>query len=284
MEKSSSLNPFMDSVGVYTNLKDTGIKDSWNEDLKFRYVIMSLCLKGSIRGIYDGKEYKQEKNSLALILPGHSVKVQYNSKDYTHAWMIFDTQKFKTLDLIFRSHNEELMGQNPVIQLTNEQTKRVLVMARVIEDIAEWDDKELPNKHQLLETQLTLAYELYIAIRRKQDSLWYDKKDLYKKFCILVTQHYKEERDVNYYATVLGYDARYFSKVIRSLSGGISALEWIGNYIVEQAKQYMDNNPRTKIREVSEYFGFPSTAGFCRYFKRITGIYPMEYKKRDKRS
>jgi len=34
------------------------------------------------------------------------------------------------------------------------------------------------------------------------------------------------------------------------------------------------------IKETAFQLGFPSTASFCRYFKRATGIYPQEYKER----
>jgi AraC-like DNA-binding protein len=33
------------------------------------------------------------------------------------------------------------------------------------------------------------------------------------------------------------------------------------------------------VKEVAYQLGFPTTANFCRYFKRATGIYPQAYKK-----
>ena len=43
----------------------------------------------------------------------------------------------------------------------------------------------------------------------------------------------------------------------------------------------MDANPKQTIKETAYQLGFPTTANFCRYFKRVTGIYPQEYKKQN---
>ena len=93
-----------------------------------------------------------------------------------------------------------------------------------------------------------------------------------------MVEHYKKNRNVNYYAGLLNNDARYFSKVFRQFSGGRSPLEWIQQYVAEQAKRIMDTDPKQSIKEIAFQLGFPSTSNFCRYFKRATGIYPQEYK------
>ena len=76
----------------------------------------------------------------------------------------------------------------------------------------------------------------------------------------------------------MGYDPRYFSKVFRQFSNGLSPLEWIQQYVVTQAKCIIDANPKQTVKETAYQLGFPTTANFCRYFKHVTGIYPQEYK------
>ena len=55
---------------------------------------------------------------------------------------------------------------------------------------------------------------------------------------------------------------------------------WIQQYVATQAKLIIDAHPRQTMKETAFQLGFPTTANFCRYFKRATGIYPQEYKKR----
>ena len=94
-----------------------------------------------------------------------------------------------------------------------------------------------------------------------------------------MVKHYRENRNVNFYARLLDYDPRYFSKLFRQYGNGLSPLEWIQQYVATQAKRIMDMNPKQTVKETAFQLGFPTTGNFCRYFKNATGIYPQEYKK-----
>ncbi len=67
-------------------------------------------------------------------------------------------------------------------------------------------------------------------------------------------------------------------------SNGISALDYIGQYVCNQAKRIMDTAPHETVKATALELGFPTTGNFCRYFKRVTGIYPQEYKKQENQS
>ena len=128
-----------------------------------------------------------------------------------------------------------------------------------------------------------VGYEFINYYRREQDKLWAKghSATLYMQFCDLVVNHYKENRNVYFYADLMDYDARYFSKVFRRYSNGISPLEWIHQYVATLAKLIMDTHPEQTVKETAYQLGFPDPANFCRYFKRATGIYPQEYKVRN---
>lgn len=54
----------------------------------------------------------------------------------------------------------------------------------------------------------------------------------------------------------------------------------LGAIVATQAKRIMDAHPEQTVKETAYQLGFPTTANFCRYFKRAAGIYPQGYKKR----
>ena len=251
-----------------------------NIDLVYPYIILSLNLCGSSHFLYDMKEIRARKNDLTVFLPGHIIRPLEHSEDYAHAWLFFDPSKFKDSELKFNPSDMELLSQSPICHLTDEQAENLLLLLGAINYIASRSEEDLPNKHRLLEQQLSVAYELYMSIRHEQDTEW--NKDrmghIYLTFCNLVVEHYKEERNVNYYAKLLGYDPRYFSKIFRAYNDGTSPLEWIQNYVTNQAKRMISEHPEQSIKEVSIQLGFPTTANFCRYFLRATGIYPLAYK------
>ena len=67
-------------------------------------------------------------------------------------------------------------------------------------------------------------------------------------------------------------------QVFRQFGNGLSPLEWIQQYVATQAKLIMNTHPKQTVKETAYQLGFPTTANFCRYFKRATGIYPQAYK------
>lgn len=280
MENLQKIN----STGVLIGFDLKGFGERLGDSLVYPYIIISLCTSGSCRARYDMKEVRMEKNDLFLALPGHIMQPLEYSDDFQHTWLIFDPTKFAYSDLKFSSTDLELLTQAPRCRITAEQAASLLNAVKTVEYIMTRKEEDLPNKHYLLEMQLTVGYELYMAMRHENDQTWQKNPmgHIFLTFCNLVVAHYKEERNVNYYADVLDYDARYFTKIFRAYSNGVSPLEWIQNYIATKAKKIMDENPKMTVKQVGIELGFPISANFCRYFKRAAGLYPKEYKEMNK--
>lgn len=145
---------------------------------------------------------------------------------------------------------------------------------------------DLQLRQQMLLSHLAVGFEFVNYYRREQDKEWAENRPakLYTQFCNLVVEHYRENRNISYYAKLMDYDPCYFSKVFRLHNNGTSPLEWIQQYVVTQAKRIIDMNPKQTIKETAYQLGFSTTGNFCRYFKRTTGIYPQEYKRGEFRS
>lgn len=248
--------------------------------LTYPYFIMTLCLSGSARAMYDMKEMNVEKNDLVIILPGHMLNPIDATEDYRMAWLVFNPSLFMDSELKFNEKDLDFFSHAPICRISDEQVESMLSTLHVIKYICDREEEELPNKHRILEAQLSLAYELYLSIRFQNDREW--ARDhvghLYLRFCDLVVAHYKQERNVNFYARLLGYDQRYFTKIFRAYNNGTSPHEWIQDYIATQAKRIMSENPKKTVKQVTFELGFPNTANFCRYFKNATGLTPNEFK------
>lgn len=270
----------VESDGIILCLKQKGRDVPPDIDMMYPYIILSLNLSGTSNSLYDMKAIHAQKNDLTVFLPGHIIRPLAHSEDYTQAWLLFNPSKFVDSELKFNPNDLDVLYQAPLCHLTDEQASALLDILKVIDYIKSCTEEELPHKHRLLEVQLSLAYELYMSIRRERDKDWTNDRRglLYLKFCDLVVTHYREEKNVNYYARLLGYEARYFSKVFRSYNNGLSPLEWIQHYVTTQAKRLMHENPKMSVKEIAFQLGFPNTANFCRYFKNATGITTKDYR------
>jgi AraC-like DNA-binding protein len=251
-------------------------------DMVFPHVMILLCLRGTARVMFDMQELVIEKNDLGILPPGHFLRRIECSEDYTFACIFISSEMIEDVKVHAFSHDHDKFNYAPKCRLTDEQARRMMALYEILEAIALHDTNDLQLRQRMLLSHLAVGLEFINYYRREQDREWAESRSamLFTRFCDLVVKHYRENRNVNFYADLMGYDPRYFSKVFRQFSGGHSPLEWIQQYVATQAKLIMDAHPKQTVKETAYQLGFPTTANFCRYFKRATGIYPQAYKMR----
>ena len=262
--------------------KEVHVSLTTGVDEVFPHAIIIMCMRGSAHVMFDMQELTIEKNDFGVLLPGHVLRRISCSDDYTYSCIIISAEMYRELKIHIFSHDYEKFEALPKCHLTDVQAKRVMALNELLGAIASHDYHDLKLRKQMLLSQLAVGYEFINYYRREQDRLLVRSRSakLYSQFCDLVVEHHKENRNVNYYAKLMGYDARYFSKVFHQFSDGLSPLEWIQQCVATQAKRIMDAHPEQTVKETAFQLGFPTTANFCRYFKHATGLFPKEYKKR----
>jgi AraC-like DNA-binding protein len=97
-----------------------------------------------------------------------------------------------------------------------------------------------------------------------------------EKFLNLVQTHYREERGLKFYADRLCLTPIHLSRVIKSASHK-SANDWIDEHVILEAKALLKSTSMT-VQQISEELNFPSQSFFGKYFKRIVGVSPKEYR------
>jgi len=140
-------------------------------------------------------------------------------------------------------------------------------------------EKEHPNRLEIAR-HLTLAffygagvYFHNLADKRKRSH----NEIIAEKFLNLVQSHYKEERSLEFYADKLCLTRKYISKVIKETSGK-TANDIIDEHVALEAKALLKSTNMT-IEQISDELNFPSQSFFGKYFKRVTGMSPSDYKK-----
>jgi AraC-like DNA-binding protein len=280
-ETKARILQIVEQNGVYVEKEVYG-NSVTGIDMVFPHVMVPLCLRGTAHVMYDMQEYVIEKNDFGILPPGHFLRRVSCSEDYIFSCVLISAEMFNEIKAHTFSYDHEKFNYAPIFRLTDEQAKRVMALNEISEAIASHNTNDLQLRKQMLLSHLAVGLEFINFYRREQDKERTQSRPatLYSQFCDLVVEHYTENRNVQYYAKLMDYDARYFSKVFRQYSNGCSPFEWIQQYVATQAKRIMDAHPKQTVKETAFQLGFPSTANFCRYFKRATGIYPQEYKEK----
>ena len=102
--------------------------------------------------------------------------------------------------------------------------------------------------------------------------------ELYQSFVKAVETHAKTNSDVAFYADCLNVSPRYLSQVCRKL-GQKTPKQIIDTTLIGYIEKELTLSAHT-FQEIAYECGFSSQAHFSKYFKKLTGLTPSEYRRK----
>lgn len=109
-----------------------------------------------------------------------------------------------------------------------------------------------------------------------------NKRKKYSKLVLytinyLNSNYYLNDININDISKYFEVTSSYLSKVLKKETG-LSFIEYLTNIRINKAMDIM-KDPAIKIYDVAELVGYSNQHYFCRAFKKVVGVSPMEYKK-----
>ena len=237
-----------------------------------------ICISGTTEGYVNLKSYTTNGACLFTILPGQIMEYKSISDDFSGLFIIM-SQKFT--DSLMPNAAERLpltisVRDNPVTPLNEETIDGMIRYFDMLKRIIQIKD----HPHRLeVARHLTLAffYGACVDFHKSisNSNITYHEMFM-EKFLRLVQTHYKSERGLEFYANKLCVTPKHLSKVIKATSNK-SANDWIDEHVTLEAKALLKSTNMT-IQQISDELNFPSQSFFGKYFKRVTGMSPREYK------
>ena len=104
------------------------------------------------------------------------------------------------------------------------------------------------------------------------------KKELFRKFIQELVSSHAISREVLFYANELGVSCGYLNELCNEVSGR-SVKEIIDSAVAAKLKYELTYSSKS-IQELADEYNFPNQSYFSRYYKRLTGVSPREYRKK----
>ena len=101
------------------------------------------------------------------------------------------------------------------------------------------------------------------------------QEKLFEAFLELVQTHYREHRNMCFYAEKLCLTPKYLSQVIWEVSDR-HAPDWIRDCVILEAKALLKSGQYT-VQQVSDSLNFANASFFGKYFKAVVGCTPRQY-------
>lgn len=128
--------------------------------------------------------------------------------------------------------------------------------------------------------QTAMLNELHIIYNKeysKKDHNPINRKDeIMHQFYVLLNKHGSKEHSVAFYADKICITPNHLGATVKEVSGA-TVQEWIHRYIIQQAKLMLKYSS-TPVNNISEKLNFPNPSFFSKFFKRETGVTPLQYR------
>lgn len=287
--KNKNILPFnwrseLDNLDAYSIdddvilLEKPVITSTFQYPFKIDVTAIIISIKGSTEGNINLKPYVTSGACFISILPGHIMQYKSISEDF-EGLIIAMSKKFT--DSLMPNAQERLplslsVTDNPVIPLDEEGLAGMVNYFDMIKKLILVEDH--PYRMEVAR-YLTLAFFYGAGYHFHKFS---DKRKkthneaLIEKFLLLVEKHHKNERGLEFYADKMCITSKHLARVLRD-SGNKSPNDMINDRVALEAKALLKSTNMT-IQQISDDLNFPNQSFFGKYFKRVTGLSPKEYK------
>lgn len=235
---------------------------------------MAVVRGGTADAIINLQERHIESGMITLIGPGTILQPQQFSSNYNMTGMVLSpTLAEECLDKDFL--NWLTLNDNLVIMSLEEDDRSVFIQGiEMLWKLCQTEGfvpKVTPN---LVAAMMQLLRNL--VQKNNPEEMGKKNRSEFQRFLSLVNRYCDKQRKISFYAEQLYITPHYLSSLIRQQSG-MTAKDWIDKGVITKAKAML-NQRNLQVAEVSYQLGFPNPSFFVKYFKRLTGVTPNEYR------
>lgn len=243
-----------------------------------------LCIDGTENGTVNLKEMSINKGSLLMTFPNNVLKIEAGYPTATVRGIMLSQDFMRMLQVDVKNLLPLFMrlAYNPLVNLTQEQQEDIERYFDLLENIS--NNSDLAHRDEIVRGLLmSMFYRISDTYEQrpqvldeKERSVRNRREEYFAKFITLLSENFKRERTVGFYAEQMCVTPKYLSLLIKDFSGK-SAAEWIDSYVITEAKTLLRYSTMS-IQEVAYELNFSSQSFFGKYFKHLTGMSPSEYK------
>ncbi len=245
--------------------------------------IFVLCMGGTLEATINLTDYTIRENDFITLSPGSIIQINKIEGKLKLYFMVFSSKfiegisKTKSIiDLIY------ITKSHPILSLPKEfaciyEEFFTLMMKVYYKEHSPYNPEIL--KCMLLSILYRLS-DMYHERPIRSETALSRSEEICKTFSHLVIQHYTTERNILYYAKQMNITPTHLSNTVKHVTGK-TVMDIISEVVIVDAKAQLKST-NIPIHEISDSLNFPNVSFFGKYFKRLTGMSPQQYRNSDK--
>ena len=237
--------------------------------------------KGWMTIHYNGRELTFYPNDLYIYSPGLPVDVIATSDDL-HGYCLMADEHVtieapSVHDLVHLAYLPIVQLHEPKQTLASDAAQHLIMKMREIIGY-------LHSNHIYKGEVLRMLYSIFLldlqnaqqrAIVHRQTPQRVE--EIIIGFIRLLPSHFAEHHDIAFYADRLHITPVYLSRVVRQVTGR-TVVDYINQMLLMEASFLLRMSPMS-ITQIADHLHFADTPSFSKFFSRLKGMSPKEYRK-----
>lgn len=242
----------------------------------------TLVVQGWLTIDYNNQQFTLTRNDLYPYAPGMPVRVIAASDDYKGICLLADeTFTLRSSNM----HDAIRAAYFSLVELTEPKFRLQPEDAAHLADLMRLAIHYVNVQHPQRNESLRLLYNLFLIdlTATQECSISQHRfpkrvEELYLNFLRLLSQHYAEHRNIAFYASELCITTTYLSRIVRQVSGH-TVVQYIDQMLLMESAWLLQTTSLT-VAQIADRLHFADTTTFVRFFKRLKGCTPKEYRQK----
>lgn len=257
-------------------------KNEWlsqGKTMKVDVDTIIFCRKGTAHIEIDLIPYEIVANTQLIIIAGSIVHNISNSDDFKISYITFKHEVYDEATAQLEPSFTFFLKEYPCVQLGEKRINKMNYLIEAMEDF--YNEKTNCFRVKIFKNNIqSFLLDVYDKTRTlfkidKSEEVG-RREELFIKFIHLIHKYCPQQREVGFYAEKLYITSRYLSSITQNVADK-SAKYIIDKHAIQRIK-IMLKYSNMSIQDISYELNFPDQSFFSRYFKKHTGMSPLEYR------
>lgn len=248
-----------------------------SEPVKFAATTWIVVYKGTGKADINLVSHDIQAPALVSVRSTQIMQPTYLSPDFS-ASIIVMSKRFSENLFMFLSNSplQSLTRRHPVVSIPEELVPKFHDFFHSLSEILSDRSNIYASQALLHQVMLFVTKDGYKCYAPFGNEIVSKQGRMSDQFLSLVQENFRKERFLDFYAEKLGVTPKHLSRTVKKQTG-YTAVEWIERYVILEAKVLLKSS-NLNIQQIADELSFPSQSFFGKYFKKLTGLSPKEFR------
>ena len=250
---------------------------------KLGCLLIAFCEEGEVLCNINGHQYLLQQDYCAILPPGTIVRPNLSTTSHTIKVAAIG-QRFLTDTLSLKKETWNVLhflSSNPIFPINRASSYKMFLYKELLLALIR-EESHVYSKQTRRYHFASMVCEMFSLLNKMIPE--YQRRNINRSRATYIVRNFIElvnadngsHRSLNYYADQMCYTNKHLSIIVKKVTGK-SPSQFIKENTIKQIK-YKLRQSNLSIKELADYFGFPTASFFGKFVKTHTGMSPMQYR------